>query len=108
MKYRLPQIRKQEHLVYADPLLNETKIQTQLLQKIYTLLSKEKVENKASEHVNTTEAAAMLKCSAHTIRRWLKNNRLTGIKRGSSTKHRYLIPRAAIEKMLNDSDVKQF
>lgn len=106
--YPLPQA-KGRALRYENPVLAEMKGQTALLEKICRMLAAEKKSpTYGNDYITTKEAAAALKCSAHTIRRWLKDGVLPGIKlnKGSQSQH-YLIPREAVEDLIKDSSLKQ-
>lgn len=91
-------------LAELQKLNNEMAKQTILLAQ---LCKKGLQKNEDNEYLTTQQAAQFVKRSTETIRRWIRDDKLNGIKlnRGSD-KDRYLIPKQSLEKLVNTENIK--
>ena len=86
----------------SNPVLDELKQLNQRMDMVVQLLQQQR-PGANTDHVTTKEAATLLKCSCGTVRRWLREGKLTSVKLNDGvTQDRHLIPRLSVAKLLNN------
>ena len=82
-----------------NPVLEELQKHTQILRLLVEKLSK---EEKKQEYLTTSDAAKLLNRSRPTIRRWISEKKIEGVKVNKGSKQdRYLICRKSIDDLIN-------
>ena len=87
-----------------NPVVKELQQLKAIMTKILGKLPK--ASTKENEYVNIGEASKILKRSPATIRRWIYDNKLEGIKLNKGSKQdRYLVPMESIDEIIKRSHI---